>query len=92
MTVCTTPVASLQTRRRAKVAGVIVTVRSRGLPSRAIDVELDDGTGVVVLRFLGRSRLPGLEPGRRILAEGTPSAGRDGPVILNPIYCFDSAE
>lgn len=74
------------------MAGEISSVRSYELPYQRTEVELDDGTGVVRLRFVGRSHVPGVTPGRRMVAEGTPAAGRDGLVMLNPLYRFDSAE
>jgi hypothetical protein len=47
-------------------------------------------TGVVVLRFLGRSSVPGVAAGRRIVAEGTPRCDGALLVMLNPLYSFAS--
>ena len=55
-------------------------------PYRRTEVELDDGTGVLRLRFMGRTQVPGLTPGRRLVAEGTPASAPDGLVMLNPLY------
>ncbi len=59
---------------------------SYGRPYLRTEVELDDGTGVLRLRFVGRTRVPGLAPGRRMVAEGTPATASDGLVMLNPLY------
>ena len=87
-----TAIGSLEPRRRATVAGEIRAVNSYERPYQRTEVELDDGTGVVVLRFVGRTQIPGLAPGRRMVAEGTPGAVRDGFVMLNPLYSFVPAE
>ena len=74
------------------MAGEIRAVRSYERPYLRTEVELDDGTGVVLLRFVGRSTVPGLVSGLRMVVEGTPGAERDGLVILNPLYRFVTCE
>lgn len=69
-----TAIASLEPRRRAIVAGAIRSVRSYRRPYPRTEVELDDGSGVLLLRFMGRHEVPGLAPGLRLRAEGGPSA------------------
>jgi hypothetical protein len=83
-----TAIASLEPRRRATAAGEIRAVTSYGRPYPRTEVELDDGTGVLRLRFVGRTQVPGLAPGRRMVAEGTPATASDGLVMLNPHYRF----
>jgi hypothetical protein len=83
-----TAIAALVPRRRATAAGEIRAVNYYDRPYRRTEVELDDGTGVLRLRFVGRTQVPGLAPGRRMVAEGTPAAAPDGLVILNPLYRF----
>ena len=87
-----TAIASLEPRRRAIVAGEILSVTSYRRPYPRTEVELDDGSGVMVLRFMGRGEVPGLTPGLRMRAYGTPGCERDTVVMLNPLYCFDRAE
>ncbi len=53
-----------------------------------LDVELGDGTGTLILRFMGRAAIPGMSPGRRVGAEGMPSAQGGTLVVLNPHYAF----
>jgi len=51
-----------------------------------VDAELYDGSGSVHLVWLGRRRIPGVEPGRAVLARGR-VAEQDGQlVIFNPWY------
>jgi hypothetical protein len=87
-----TAIASLEPRRRATVAGEMRPVGSYERRYPRTEVELDDGTGVVLLRFLGRMDRPGMAPGRRMIAEGTCRPGPDGLVMLNPLYRFGPAE
>ncbi len=81
-------IAALTPRLRCAVVGRIVAVRSSELPCVRTDAEIDDGTGVVLLRFDGRRRVPGLLPGRRVVAEGTPAAHGSRLVMRNPLYSF----
>ena len=83
-----TAIGELEPRRRATVSGEIRSVVSYELPWIRTDVELGDDTGVVVLRFIGRAEVPGLSPGRHIVANGTP-ADRNGLLVIpNPLYEF----
>jgi hypothetical protein len=51
-----------------------------------VDAELFDGSGSVHLVWLGRRRIPGIEPGRAMRARGRVS-DRDGTkIIFNPWY------
>jgi hypothetical protein len=70
------------------VAGQIRSVRSYERPYPRTEAEISDGTGTILLRFVGRRRVPGLDPGLRVVAEGTPRHGRGVLVMLNPLYCF----
>lgn len=51
-----------------------------------LEAELFDGTDAITLVWLGRRRIPGIEPGQTVLASGR-VAERDGDkVIYNPYY------
>ena len=51
-----------------------------------LEAELFDGTEGIMLVWLGRRRIPGIEPGRTLRATGR-LAARDGrKVIYNPYY------
>jgi hypothetical protein len=69
---------------------VLGRLRSVGLCPRdaaaTLEAELYDGTEGVTLVWLGRRRIPGIEPGRTIKARGR-IAVRDGrKVLYNPYY------
>lgn len=72
---------------RATVAGrlrSVVYTPSEHVPS--LSAELYDGSGSVQLVWLGRRRIPGIEPGRRLKVQGR-IAERDGErTIFNPWY------
>ncbi|GAA0964760.1 OB-fold nucleic acid binding domain-containing protein [Actinocorallia libanotica] len=82
-----TPIAQCGERRRAQVAGTLrtVTLRPRG-GAPALEAELYDGSDVVNLVWLGRRRIAGIEPGRRLRAEGLVSLQDGRKVIFNPRY------
>lgn len=82
-----TPICDLPERELVKVAGTLrtVTLRPRaGVP--ALVAELYDGSGSLLLVWLGRRRIPGIEPGRALSCYGRVT--RDGAlrVIHNPRY------
>ena len=82
-----TPIAELVDRERACVSGTLraVTLRPRaGVP--ALEAELYDGTGALSIVWLGRRRIPGIECGRALVAEGLVSRSEDRPVLFNPRY------
>ena len=74
--------------------GAVVTVTGRlksvvytpreNLPT--LEAELFDGSGSVTLVWLGRRRIPGIEPGRPITARGRFAAIDGKRVIYNPWY------
>ncbi|HET6811326.1 MAG TPA: amino acid permease [Acidimicrobiales bacterium] len=83
----TVAISEVQPRRPAKVAGRIRAVRVQpfaGVPS--LECTLDDDSGRLLITFMGRRRVPGIEPGARLLAEGVVGTHRGQPAILNPIY------
>jgi hypothetical protein len=82
-----TPVSELPHRERVTVAGTLrtVTLRPRaGVP--ALVAELYDGSGAVNLVWLGRRQIPGIEPGRQLVAFGRVTSDGEQPVIFNPRY------
>lgn len=80
-------IADAPERERVVVSGVLrtVTLRPRGgVP--ALEAELDDGSGVITLVWLGRRRITGVDPGRAMTVTGC--IGRQGghPIMFNPRY------
>ncbi len=82
-----TPVAQVPDRSRASVVGVLrsVTLRPReGVP--ALEAELYDGSGALDLVWLGRRAIQGVEPGRRLRAEGLVCLVDGRRTVFNPRY------
>jgi hypothetical protein len=83
----TTPVAEVAWRERVRVAG---RVRSIRVPTRAsvpnLECTLVDGTGALLLVFQGRRRIPGIQQGARLVAQGTVGAWEGRLAMLNPEY------
>jgi hypothetical protein len=84
-------IASAVPRHRATLRGEIVSVNGAEAPWVRTDAVLSDGTGTLVLRFVGRRSIPGLDLGRRVVVEGTPGRVGGELVMLNPLYSFDGA-
>jgi hypothetical protein len=81
------PVSSCRKGALVTVTGrlksVIYTPREN-VPT--LEAELFDGSGSVTLVWLGRRRIPGIEPGRRLTARGRFAAFEGRRVIYNPWY------
>jgi hypothetical protein len=78
---------AIPARQRVRVGGEVRSVRivpRAGAP--ALEVTVSDGRGSVVGVFLGRRKIAGLSPGRKVAFEGV--AARDGKryLVFNPIY------
>lgn len=62
-----------------------VTLRPRGgVP--ALEADLEDGTDVVTLVWLGRRRIIGIEPGRALTAAGRIGVHEGRRIMYNPRY------
>lgn len=83
----TTAIIDLVDRKPAEVSGVIrsVVLRPRGRV-QAVEAELFDGSGSVDLVWLGRRRIAGVEPGRRVRLGGFVTRDHGRTVIFNPRY------
>ena len=80
-------VADAPDREKVTLRGTISTVTLRpraGVP--ALEAELNDGTGVVTVVWLGRRRIAGIDPGRSISIEGRIGAHDGLRVMYNPRY------
>src|SRR4051794_29436454 len=76
--------------RKGKVVTVTGRLKSVVYTPRetvpTLDAELFDGSGSVTLVWLGRRRIPGIEPGRSLTARGRFAAFDGRQVIYNPYY------
>ena len=79
-------------RERVDVAGTLrtVTLRPRG-STPTMEAELWDGTGRVLLVWLGRRDIPGIEPGRKIVVHGRLTSVKGERAIYNPAYELHAA-
>lgn len=80
-------IADAPEREPVTVNGVLrtVTLRPRGgVP--ALEAELDDGSGVITVVWLGRRRITGVDPGRSITVSGCIGRQNDVPIMFNPRY------
>ncbi|MDQ6840189.1 MAG: OB-fold nucleic acid binding domain-containing protein, partial [Actinomycetota bacterium] len=83
----TTPLDAVTHRGRSRVAGRLKTVRVQswsGVP--AFECTVVDGSGALTLVFLGRRAIAGLNPGTKLVAEGTIGSYRGRLAMLNPTY------
>lgn len=55
-----------------------------------LEAELFDGTDSISLVWLGRRRIAGIEPGRRLIAKGRVGVHEGRPAIYNPWYELQS--
>jgi hypothetical protein len=83
-----TGIAQLEPRKRHKVAGVIQNIR---IDPRAghgsIEATILDGTGQMVVKWLGRPSKSGIQLGMGLIVEGTiGTTADDEPMVLNPEY------
>ncbi|MBY4572301.1 DNA-binding protein [Gordonia paraffinivorans] len=57
-----------------------------------VKAEFFDGTDVVLLKWLGRNRIAGLEPGRKLTVRGRVAVQDGHKVIFNPYYELQGAD
>jgi hypothetical protein len=84
----TAAISAVVPRRRTAVVGRVTSVATYLRPWVRFQAVIDDGTGTLVLRFMGRRQVPGMVPGITVRVEGTPMLERDRLVILNPLYQY----
>ena len=81
------PMDAITPRTRVRVGGEVRSVRI--VPragAAALEVTVSDGRGTLVGVFLGRRKIAGLSPGRKVALEGV--VARDGKrfLVFNPVY------
>jgi len=81
------PIGSLMERQLAEVAGRVRSMTvTREDGTSDLRCMIVDNTGSVAVIFQGRSSVPGIERGTRLLVRGTVTSLRREAVILNPQY------
>jgi hypothetical protein len=86
--VSTAAISAVVPRRRTAVIGQVISVTTCVRPRARFQVVIEDGTGTLTLRFVGRRNVPGMAPGADVWAEGTPMMERNVLVMLNPLYRY----
>ena len=74
-------------RSRVRVGGEVRSVRivpRAGAP--ALEVTVSDGRGSITGVFLGRRKIAGLSPGRKVAFEGVAARNGKRYLVFNPIY------
>ena len=82
-----TPIGDVALRRPAKFVGEVTSLRivpRAGAP--AVEVTVTDGRDAAVAVFLGRGRVRGITPGRRLVVEGVPVREGAETLVYNPAY------
>jgi amino acid transporter len=80
-------IGSLELRQLADIAGrVRSTAVSRENSTQELRCVVADESGSVTLIFQGRSKIPGIERGTRLLVHGTVTSRQNEAIILNPQY------
>ncbi|MGA8360211.1 MAG: amino acid permease [Candidatus Dormiibacterota bacterium] len=83
----TVPIGDVAWRTRVRVAGRIRSLRVQTAKGTAnLECEITDDTGVLLLVFQGRPKIPGIEPGARLIVEGMVGSWQRRLAILNPDY------
>jgi amino acid transporter len=83
----TTPIGQVQWRQRARVAGRVKSVSVQpSSVSPSLLCKLVDPTGGLTLVFPGRRKVAGIEPGARLVAEGTVGEQGGRLAIFSPDY------
>jgi ATP-dependent DNA helicase RecG len=82
------PIAEVRAGETCQVAGEVVQAEVLARPRRMLQVELDDGTGRITLRFLHfyPSQVGQLAVGRRLRAHGDVRGGLFGLEMVHPRY------
>jgi amino acid transporter len=83
----TIPISDVTWRTRVRVAGRIRSLRVQTAKGTAnLECEITDDTGILLLVFQGRPKIPGIEPGARLIVEGMVGSWQRKLAILNPDY------
>jgi amino acid transporter len=83
----TIPINQAEWRHRVRVVGRVKSVRVQPRAGTSnLECVLADETGRLLLVFQGRRRIPGIQPGARLVVEGMVGDWARRQAILNPDY------
>ena len=83
----TVPINQVSFRERVRIAGRIRSLRVQTAKGTTnLECEITDDTGNLLLVFQGRPKIPGIEPGARLIVEGMVGSWSRRLAILNPDY------
>jgi amino acid transporter len=83
----TTPIGEATWRDGVRVAGRVRSIRvPTGAATAILECTLVDPSGAILLVFQGRRRIPGIQQGVKLVAEGRVGAWKGQLAILNPMY------
>src|SRR5438093_713542 len=82
----TTPIAAVRVRDLVGISGSVtnLTVEHWAGGTPALHVTITDETGSLTVAFLGRTRVAGIEVGKRILVGGAVFYRRGRRIMMNP--------
>jgi RecG-like helicase len=81
----TVRISGAHPRERAKIAGVIRRLTVFPMQdNESLEVVVSDGTGEVLVQFMGRRAIRGLTLGTRVVMEGVLGQQHGRVVMLNP--------
>jgi hypothetical protein len=81
------PLDALQLRQPVRVAGEVRSVRIVPRAGAAsLEATISDGRSAVTAVFLGRRKIIGMSPGRRVVFEGVITRDREDLLLYNPVY------
>lgn len=82
-------IADCPGRERVRICGVVRRLTLRPQESgQSLEAVVTDGTGEIVAVWTGRSHIPGLSLGTRVILEGMVSRDRDALRTVNPSFEF----
>jgi len=84
-----TALDDVEIRHPVRVGGEVRSIRI--VPragADALEATISDGRGVLTAVFLGRRKILGISPGRRVFLEGVVTNDGTAKVMYNPLYEF----
>jgi RecG-like helicase len=87
----TTRIAQAPSRQHVKIAGVIRRLTVFPMEdNESLEAVVSDGTGEVLVQFMGRRAIRGLTLGSRVVVEGVIGEQHGRPWMMNPALEFSA--